>query len=174
VSLPLRNVAYHEAGHAAAQLIFDQAPDFVTIQPGSGKLGFASHMDGDDFTEEGMRQLVINCYAGREAEMRIGGDGYGSDSDDQQAEEYLKSVGTEEQMRRETAQFVTEHWQLIDRIACELLEHTTLELYELEILLAIYRGEETEEDLQNYRSSFAFQRALENFKASGLKRGSSA
>lgn len=166
-----KHIAYHEAGHVAAQLIFGQTPDFATIDPKETTLGFASHIDGDDLTKEGMRELVINCYAGREAEKRVGGDGSGSYSDDQQAEDYLQFAGTEEEMRKETAKFITEHWSLVERIANELLEYTTLECFELDTLLEIYRGKETEENLQEYRNSWGFQGEIEGIKSSGFKRG---
>ena len=163
----LKHIAYHEAGHAAVQLIFSHTPRYVTINPEGNKLGSAPHNDGDYFTEEGMRELVISCYAGREAEMRVGGDGSGSWDDDEQAEPYLQYVGTEEEMRKATAKIVTEHWPLIDRIARELLERTELDMDELDCLLNIYRGEESEKDLQDYRDSWVYQRELEAHKTGG-------
>lgn len=128
----------------------------VTFAPKGENFGSASHLDGDDRTENGMRELVINCYAGREAEIRVGGDGSGSYRDDEEAESYLRHVGTEEEMCNATAIFVTERWPLIERIASELLEHTTLECGELDFMLDIYRGEATEEDLKDYRNCLDF------------------
>jgi ATP-dependent Zn protease len=167
----LKHIAYHEAGHAAAQLVYGQTTTFVTIDPKGTTLGFAKHIDGDAFSEKGLRELIINCYAGREAEMRVGGDGMGSYRDDKEAESYLKHVGTEEEMRKATTEFVTEHWLLIKRIASELLEYTTLLMDELDSLKNIYRGEESEEDLQEFRDCWGFQRELEGLKHDGYMRG---
>jgi hypothetical protein len=168
---PLKHIAYHEAGHAAAQLILGQSPSVVTIVPRGESLGSAHHMDGDDLTAEGMRDLVINCYAGREAEIRVGGDGSGSCRDDEQAEEYLQHVGTEEELRTATAEFVSNHWPLIKLIAVDLLKHMTLGMEELVIMLDIYHGEATEDDLSDYRNSFVHQRELERRENGGFARG---
>jgi hypothetical protein len=73
-------------------------------------------------------------------------------------------------MRRATADCVTEHWPLIERIAEELLEHTTLIFEELECLLGIYREEETEEELKALRSEQMFDIFLPGIKAKGLER----
>jgi hypothetical protein len=55
---------------------------------------------------------------------------------------------------RATAEFVSNHWPLIELIAVELLEHITLGMEELDLILDIYHGEATEEDLSEYRNSF--------------------
>ena len=166
-----RQIAFHEAGHTAIQLVFDQTPEHVTLTPKDGALAHASHLDGDRDSEEGLRKLVINCYAGREAELRVGGDGSGSWQDDEEALDYLRLLGVEEEeMRRATADCVTEHWPLIERIAEELLEHTTLIFEELECLLGIYREEETEEELKALRSEQMFDIFLPGIKAKGLER----
>jgi hypothetical protein len=166
-----RQIAFHEAGHTAIQLVFDQTPEHVTLTPKDGALAHASHLDGDRDSEEGLRKLVINCYAGREAEMRVGGDGSGSWQDDGEALGYLKVLGIdEEEMRSATADCVTEHWPLIERIAEELREYRTLVLEELEYLLGIYRDEVTEEGLKELRSGPMFERFLEGIKAKGLER----
>ena len=60
----------------------------------------------------------------------------------------------EDEMRVAASKFVDEHWALVERIATELLEHTTLVWEELDGLRAIYQGEETEEDLRKWRESF--------------------
>ena len=101
--------------------------------------------------EIGMRELVIRRYAGQEAETRVGGEGSESESDERQADVFYRHGQSDEEMRAATSEFVTEHWPLIDRIARELLEHTTLDYYELDSLLNIYRGRESEDDLREYR-----------------------
>jgi len=166
-----KHTAYHEAGHAAAQLILGQTPTLVTISPVGGTLGSCHHIAGDEFTEEGIRHLVINLYGGREAETRVGGDGEGSWSDNEEAEPYLTTLGIKEkEMREATAEFVSKHWLLIERIACELLRYTTLGMEELDTLLGIYRGEETEEDLREYRNCFGAQKQIEEFLSQGCAR----
>ena len=57
-------------------------------------------------------------------------------------------------MRADAVKFVDEHWDLVDRIANELLEHTTLAWEELDGLRAIYQGKKTEEDLSKWRKAF--------------------
>jgi hypothetical protein len=166
-----RQIAFHEAGHTAIQLVFEQMPQYVTLTRKKEMLAHALHLDGDRDSEEGLRKLVINCYAGREAEMRVGGDGSGSCQDDEEALGYLKVLGIdEEEMRSATADCVTEHWNLIERIAEELLERTTLIFEELDYLHAICRDEETEEELKALRNGPMFDSFLQGIAADGLER----
>jgi hypothetical protein len=166
-----RQIAFHEAGHAAMQLVFDQTPEYVTLTKKDGMLAHASHLYGDMDSTDGLRKLVINCYAGRESESRVGGGGSGSCQDDEEALGYLKVLGVEEEeMRSATADCVTEHWPLIERIAEELLEYKTLVIEELECLRAIYMGDVTEEGLKALRNGPMFDRFLEVIKAKGLER----
>jgi len=90
-------VAYHEAGHAVADLLFDHAPDCVSIVPcqDRGTLGHECHLDGEDSTPEGCRRLAIACYAGAEAEKQYTGhpDGTGDEQDRTTADRYLVCCG---------------------------------------------------------------------------------
>jgi hypothetical protein len=149
-------IAYHEAGHAAADLIFGHLPDQVTIVKKGHNLGTAPNFGGDNMSDEGARSLIIAYYAGAEAESRVCNDlehiKAGACVDDELAEDLLPLAGrTEQQMRDETAKFISEHWPLVERIAVELLTYGTLTFEELELLLNIYRKEETEQDLIEFR-----------------------
>jgi hypothetical protein len=85
--------------------------------------------------------------------------------------DYLRLLGVEEEeMRRATADCATEHWPLIERIAEELLEYKTLVVGELELLLGIYVGEKTEEELKAFRSGPICQSSLQGIAAQGLER----
>ena len=64
-----------------------------------------------------------------------------------------KLSACEEEIRAESTAFVDKHWSLVERIAIELLKHTTLVWEELDALHAIYQGEKTEEDLRQVREA---------------------
>ena len=90
--------------------------------------------------------------------MRMGGKGVGSEDDDRQAEVFLKlGVWTEKEMRKETEEFVGEHWSLMEMIAADLMRFTTLSQFELEYLHEIFQEEATSEDLIAYRKSPFFK-----------------
>ena len=166
-----RATAYHEAGHAAAGAMFKQNPDWATLipDPKTNILAEVTHMDGDLESEKGLKNEIINFYAGQYSELRAGGSArrakLGASMDDEIARGYIvrlcgedatgeKVSACEEEMRAEATAFVEEHWALVERIAIELLEHTTLVWEELDGLRAIHQGEETEEDLRKWRESF--------------------
>ena len=167
-----RATAYHEAGHAAAGALFGQNPDWATIipDPKTHVLAQVTRMDGDLNSEEGLRQEIINYYAGQCAELRVGGSArrakLGARLDDEMARKCMELLlgedATEEQigalekeMREAATTFVEENWLLVERIAVELLRRTTLVWEELDGLRAIYEGEGTEEDLDQLRKALA-------------------
>ncbi|MFP6901928.1 MAG: hypothetical protein VCA36_13355 [Opitutales bacterium] len=167
-----RTTAYHEAGHAAVGAIFGQHPDWATLipDPKTNILAEVTQVDGDLESEEGLKAEIINCYAGQCAELRVGGSArrarLGAGLDDEVARRCIVRIlgedatdgevnALEKEMRKVAAEFVDEHWALVERIASELLEHTTLVLEELESLRAIYQGEDTEEHLTQLRKSLA-------------------
>tara|TARA_B100000959_G_scaffold274680_1_gene326941 strand:- start:56 stop:775 length:720 start_codon:yes stop_codon:yes gene_type:complete len=167
-----RVTAYHEAGHAAAGAIFKQNPDWATIipDPKANILAEVTRLDGDLVSEEGLKEEIIFCYAGQYAELRAGSSArrakLAAMTDDETARDYILRLcgedateeelsATEEEMRAAASEFINEHWALVERIATELLERTTLVWEELDGLRAIYLGEKTEEDLRQWRESFA-------------------
>jgi len=68
------STAYHEAGHAAADLLLGHNPDLVTIEPKGDTLGTAGQLDGDNMTPEGACNLIISLYAGAEAQRHVDSD----------------------------------------------------------------------------------------------------
>lgn len=151
--------AYHEAGHAAADLLFGHKPTYITIKKEGPHLGLAGQLDGDNMTEEGCRRLAVSCYAGLEAEKRVNPDHEtaamtaGRDTEIA-ALEYLPCAGkTEPQLREEAANLVLEHWQLVEWIASLVWQYETLGFDELEFILDIYQPTSenvTWEDLAEY------------------------
>ena len=167
-----RATAYHEAGHAAAGALFGKHPDWATLvpDPKTNILAEVTQVDGDLDSVEGLEAEIINCYAGQCAEIRSGGSirraRLGALLDDEVARDCIVHIlgkGTtdskvnafEKKMRKAATKFVEKHWALVERIALELLEHTTLVLEELESLRAIYQGEKSEEDLAKLREALA-------------------
>ena len=163
-----RTTAYHEAGHAAAGAIFKQNPDWASIvpDPKTSVLAEVTKMDRDLNSKEGLKNEIINYYAGQCAELRAGGSVRRAKSgaiwDDKEARDCIVRIcgknstekqldACEKKMRKAAGKFVDEHWSLVERIAAELLEHTTLVWEELDGLRAIYQGEGSEEDLDQLR-----------------------
>ena len=164
--------AYHEAGHAAVGAIFGNHPDWATLipDPDTNVLAGVTEIDADLESKEGLKEEIINCYAGQCAELRAGGSirraKLGGAIDDQIARDCLKRLhgegldekrmeALEKEMRAVADTMVEKHWPLVERIAAELLRHSTLVLEELEILRAIYQGEKTEADLNKLREGLS-------------------
>jgi len=155
-----KHVAYHEAGHVAADMVLGHVSLGATIAPKGAMLGSAGQLYGDDLTPEGMRDLIIALYAGAEAEKRICADHdqvrCGASSDDEKAEEYLPlSDSTESVLRKAAAQLVEQHWEFVEMIAAELMKFQTLIYDEIAIVYDIYQGESTFDDLARFRLLFA-------------------
>ena len=165
-----RATAYHEAGHAAAGALIGKHPARATLvpDPKTNILAEVTQVDGDLGSVEGLEAEIINCYAGQCAEIRSGASirraHLGASLDDEVARECIEQLlgeattdakvnAFEKKMRKIATKFVEKHWALVERIALELLEHTTLVLEELESLRAIYQGEEPEENLIQVRKS---------------------
>ena len=157
----LRSTAYHEAGHAAADLVLGHGVLNVSIVPGDGNVGHAFQLDGDDMTPEGMADLVVAAYAGAEAQRRIYPDDWrsmlriklGAQSDDEIAERYLQyCADTADALRTLAAALVSKHWDLIELIADELLKYHVLDDTEVETQRDILAGDATHADLEQYRS----------------------
>ena len=163
-----RTTAYHEAGHAAVGAILKQNPDWASIvpDPKTSVLAEVTKMDGDLDSEEGLKNEIINYYAGQYAELRAGGSvrraKLGAIWDDKVARDCIVRIcgekstekqlaACEKKMRMAAGKFVDEHWPLVELIATELLEHTTLVWEELDGLRAIYQGEGSKEDLEQLR-----------------------
>jgi len=147
----------------------EHTPSLATIIPRSDILGSASQMDGDDCSETGMEYLVISSYAGAAAEIRLTGDHetavQGACSDYDKADDYLPSlVSAREDLETRASELVAEHWSLVQRVAEELKDYGTLEWGELDFIYAIYRGEETEDDLAEYRQRAAAAGEFSNLR----------
>jgi ATP-dependent Zn protease len=79
----LRNVAYHEAGHAVAGFLLHRAIRYATIIPGDGTLGHVRHTDtpiwireerNDSPRSEGwIKNQIVILLAGGYAEAKIAG-----------------------------------------------------------------------------------------------------
>lgn len=149
--------AYHEAGHAAAALVFGMHPHCATIVPDDEgeALSHTQRLYEDlvslDGSSDGYRQTAIAYCAGAEAQRRVDGDleriRIGASGDSIEAKELLEStVISEDEVRAQTVEFIDEHWPLVDRIAVELLTHRTLGPEELDTLHEIYKGGATNQD----------------------------
>ncbi len=167
-----RATAYHEAGHAAVGALFGKHPDWATLKPDPETyiLGEVTQVDDDLGSKDGLEDEIINCYAGQCAELRAGGSSrrakLGAEIDDRVARDCIlhlhgenltekKLLSIEAKMRAAADKFLNEHWPLVERIAAELLDRTTLVLEELDHLRAIYQGEKSEEDLVKLREALA-------------------
>jgi hypothetical protein len=164
-----KQTAFHEAGHAVTDLVLGHAPDFSSIIKKGDTLGREEQMDGDEFSVEGMEDLVISLYAGAAAEKKITNDLKsvmgGANSDYKKAEEYLRSLrSTKEELEQRADELIRKHWSLVKRIAKELIEYGELEWGELDFLFNIYRGEETEQDLALYRAKALQMGAFDHLK----------
>ena len=160
--------AYHEAGHAVADVHFDFDCMKVSIKRDAAAhaMGAVECLAGWD-SEEGLKNSVISRFAGFAAEDHRGpgADKRGSLGDFAAAEELLqmlepdryqkdKEALVEEWLAR-TREFVTrpETWKRIDRVARELLEREELDDLEIDSLIAIADGEPgAEEGLARYRA----------------------
>ncbi len=157
--MSVESTAYHEAGHAAADLLIEHQAVMATIEPRLGNLGSVSQLYGDDRTVEGMENLVMSLYAGAEAEKHVNSDfeavKLGASDDDEKAGEYLASLNSsEDDLRKRSAKLLSDNWRLVELIAWELLLHETLRHDELDILLSVYLGEMTMDDLEAFRVRF--------------------
>ena len=163
--------AYHEAGHAAAGSMFGQKPDWATLipDPKTDILAEVTRLDNDADSKKELEEEIIFFYAGQYAELRAGGSRrkakLGAMADDETARNCIarlcgeKATGkemdaVEKKMRASARKFVDKHWTLVERIANELLDRTTLVWEELDTLRAIYQGEKTEDDLRQWREAF--------------------
>ncbi|HEC15725.1 MAG TPA: hypothetical protein ENI99_04000 [Sedimenticola sp.] len=161
-----KHIAYHEAGHAAANLLLDHNPSIATIAPRGDTLGRVEQLDGDMFSVEGVTNLIVALYAGAEAQklyepkVDLLTVALGAHSDDEEADEYLRLLDCDEaSLHAHASELLQANWSLVERIAAELMAHVTLNGDELDILLDIHRGDATDEDLTHYRAISARARA---------------
>ncbi len=123
--------------------------------------GHSSPCYRDDGTPEGCEEQVIELYAGAEAQRRVEPDDpdtlamieWSAGYDEGAAADYLRFCNrSEAELRRVAADLVSEHWALIELIASELQKFGVLLGEELDILLDVYKGESTIEDVERVRS----------------------
>ncbi len=143
--------AYHEAGHAATHLHFGHDVLQVTIEDDSEAAGhvytYGLMMYEPRHRKTLVREHIIVCYAGGEAQRRItpSVEPWHVEDDEAQAFDLLREcpprgvsyVGDDaycarlEQLRSEARRLVGRLWPEIERIAAALLERGTLSGAEL-------------------------------------------
>ena len=159
VTKSLREIAFHEAGHYVAKwaLVGDAVyGDTLTIIPDleAGLPGTCNPLEEDIYTEKGCRAYIMSLYAGAVAESRVsldtGSIPDGARSDNEEAGKYLKSVSeSKEELREQTRQIIDENWNVVERIAQELLKYLTLDPEECSFL-----ADNDMEGLERYRQFF--------------------
>lgn len=165
VALSERYIAYHEAGHTAAYLVFGGSPAIATIVPNldRGTAGQVTASLHDD-SPEGRENFVITLYAGAAAARRIANDqpdvlaeiADNASDDEEAAHNCLRYCRrTEVQLRHAADEFVSEHQKLIELIAADLQRFGVLCEDEIGLIYAIYRGEATPGDMEHFRTTFA-------------------
>ncbi|MBI4695505.1 MAG: hypothetical protein HY749_15925 [Gammaproteobacteria bacterium] len=153
--------AYHEAGHAAADLILGHYSMGVSIvaKPEDGSRGRAVADGLDEFSTAGVANIVVALLAGAEAQRRVmrpckrsaawirrGG---GDNRQIQRHERILRVRGRDPipALRERTRALLSEHWDFVEMIAEALLEHRVLHGDEVNLLHDIYRGDAEARDL---------------------------
>ena len=168
VQREVRTTAYHEAGHVVAQMLAEaMGPGSVTIRPdGKGNLGLAPQFGVDLDSEVGLRDEIINCYAGAAVERVLGNSDkrikMGAEFDDDSAVPQLRRLllclgkdvendqegdSLKEELRKAATDLIRSHWHWVERVAKELFRCTTLSGEELESLQGVLSGNGTEGDL---------------------------
>ena len=152
-------IAVHEAGHFVAKWAlvgYEACGDNLSIvaDPASGILGSNSPLYEDNVSEEGIRAYIVSLYAGATAEGRVSSDlrsiKEGARTDDDQASQYLHLMAdSEEQFRNQAQAIIDRHWQVVERIARELIKYRTLIGPELDFLV-----ENEMKELKQYRMNF--------------------
>jgi hypothetical protein len=166
------HVDHHEAGHFVAAYFMGthERLTAVTIVPKGDAAGRnegdGSDPLGDDCSEQEVRNLVVELFAGYAADVRFdparegdGGARAGAEDDDAKAKVRLGWISKhkrereklEDYLRRLAAALVEEHWTAVTALARELLEHKTLEGYEAGWVVAIAEGEQAKGELAEYR-----------------------
>jgi hypothetical protein len=160
------NTAYHEAGHAVADMRFGFGCGRVTIiaNPEENSAGTELSMDygdADDHDEATTKNHVIVLLAGHEALVEHDATAtedaaLGASADFEEAKGLLRRIGLEEDLRPWLVQarnFVRKEWQAIEVLARELLEVNTLDDAEVECILAFVDGDaEAVAQLAAYRA----------------------
>jgi ATP-dependent Zn protease len=156
------NTAYHEAGHAVADVRFELGCEGVTIIPrrDAGTLGHASC--SDDAGAAKAEQKVISLLAGYtaqvehdpacEAQARLGADG-----DFEEARNTLREHGAKRTLQpwlKKAREFVSNNWRAIEMVAHDLLETKKLDGTEVECIVDIADGKRSgAQELADYRNS---------------------
>lgn len=148
-----RRTAFHEAGHAVADVRGEFIPTHVTIEPNDSRLGASGSAYGWDDTESARKFLVSLC-AGLAADLELGGDEEsargGANNDLERAEEILEHLaeGTLETWIDAARLFVREpnNWKAIELVAEELLDRGRMLGEEVEILVELADGAVTEDE----------------------------
>jgi hypothetical protein len=160
-----RMIAYHEAGHAIADLRLGLGLPHVSIIRDAQKrtLGTTSSYDGWD-DERSAHAWLITLYAGFAAESRAtpkladvrrARDDYG------RADEILVALygrrgikARREEWQGKAAAFVRKkaNWRAIERFAAELVEHGEIDGQCADVLLDVADGATTEQQYRAYRA----------------------
>jgi len=153
----LQASAYHEAGHAIADVRFECICDRVTIVQcqEDGTLGRERSVYGGD-----AEHRLIACLAGYAAEIEHDPRSepqakLGATDDFDKARGCLRELGVKcllAPWHKKTRQFVRDNWRAIDMVARDLVEVKTLDGYEVELIVNIADGEpDAIEALANHR-----------------------
>ncbi|MBS0265331.1 MAG: cell division protein FtsH [Planctomycetes bacterium] len=131
--------AYHEAGHAVAALFLGRAVQRVSIEPVQMRLGRCELQKGRfKPTQDLLETEVLILLAGPAAEARhTGRYDWNSAAQDlrdvrrltQQRAASLRQVEKLERRLLDKTEYILERpgvWEAVERIASELLEHTTI------------------------------------------------
>jgi hypothetical protein len=158
------DAAFHETGHAVADMRFGFGCGLITIIPNrrEGTLGSEMSMDygdSDDNMDEATNRVIV-LLAGYAAQVEHNAIGekeaaLGASEDFEKAKDLLRRFGLSEDLRpwlEKTRQFVREEWRAIEKIAQDVLEVSTLDGMEAELILAIVDGDmESVAHLAQYR-----------------------
>ena len=157
-----RDVAFHEAAHAVADVRFGFGFCTVSIKPANGTLGRVFSLDGWDDLETA-RNYVISCLAGFASETRVdptseklARSGACGDFEivSKPLEVLMLDLETGIVLAKEWVDS-PENWRAIELVANELLIRKELDADEVSTLVEIADGKATQKDLANMRESLA-------------------
>jgi ATP-dependent Zn protease len=161
-------VAYHEAGHAVANVRFQFQCDEASITPGKHWLGYARSVEGGEeydpntkmFDKARAKNSVVSFLAGYAAEIEYKPASkshakIGAATDFARAADILGKLGPGPVFNSclaKAREFVKKNWKAIEIVARELLEVKTLDGESIERIVEIADGkEDAVYDLANWR-----------------------
>lgn len=138
------SVAYHEAGHNVARILFTGEPHCLTIDPLSDPdPALSSSRLGSNVPLPLLEDEIVELYAGRAAHLRFAPEEVdealeASASDEEEAERLLKLVAVSQErdrlrvsLRERARALVQEQWTMIEALATRFLRDRTLSAAEI-------------------------------------------